>query len=276
MADMRSLRYRRALILTAIISALFAPVAAAPAASHADDTYSWTAADNSDASYNWAGYIADTEGSQYTAVSGSWTVPAVSAQAGSDVGADAAWVGIGGVSSEDLIQAGTQALVDGSGNTQYEAWYELLPDESQPVPLEVSAGDTIAVLLKQTATGVWEITFTNETTGKSYDMEVSYDSSLSSAEWIQEMPSSARGFSFIPLDNFNTIVFDLGSTIENGKSENLTEANASPLQMINVAGQTLAQPSVLSQNDSFEVMRTQALASAGGRHPRHEILQPQL
>jgi hypothetical protein len=88
------------------------------------------------ASLNWAGYTA-TEGS-YTSVSGSWVVPEVK---NASVGrADAAWVGIGGVESHDLIQAGTQAVVTRRG-VQYQAWYEMLPDVSIPVPLAVRPGD---------------------------------------------------------------------------------------------------------------------------------------
>ncbi|HEY6019963.1 MAG TPA: G1 family glutamic endopeptidase [Candidatus Paceibacterota bacterium] len=80
------------------------------------------------ASYNWSGYVADQ--GDYSAVSATWVVPQAQYPTGStaDIAADATWVGVGGVDSRDLIQAGTQALVDSSGATQYQAWYELLPD----------------------------------------------------------------------------------------------------------------------------------------------------
>jgi hypothetical protein len=84
-------------------------------------------------SSNWAGYasIAGTFGS----VSGTWTVPAFSPSSAS--GMDATWVGIGGVNTQDLIQAGTQQQTSGSGQTLYSAWVETLPQPSQPVALVV-------------------------------------------------------------------------------------------------------------------------------------------
>ena len=60
-------------------------------------------------------------------------------------GIDAAWVGIGGVRGRDLIQAGTQQTVSGNGSTQYQAWIEMLPQSSRPVPLTVHAGDSVSV-----------------------------------------------------------------------------------------------------------------------------------
>ena len=73
-------------------------------------------------SRNWAGFAAT--GGTFTAVSGAWTVPNVSA--GSTPGADATWVGIGGVGTTDLIQAGTDSTVQG-GRVVYTAWMETLP-----------------------------------------------------------------------------------------------------------------------------------------------------
>src|SRR5690348_4888732 len=70
-------------------------------------------ADGAGTSSNWAGYVA--EGGTYTGVSGAWHVPVPQDSAATSVAADATWVGIGGVESHDLIQAGTQAIVeDGS------------------------------------------------------------------------------------------------------------------------------------------------------------------
>ena len=56
-------------------------------------------------------------------------------------GPDATWVGIGGVTSNDLIQAGTQAIIQ-KGQTSYEAWYELLPGYQTIIPLTINAGDS--------------------------------------------------------------------------------------------------------------------------------------
>src|SRR5205823_6864429 len=95
-----------------------------------------TPASVTSSSSNWSGYAAN--GGTFTSVTATWTVPTVSA---SSTGADATWVGIGGLSSRDLLQAGTQAMVDGSGVT-YTSWIEMLPQSSRDVPLSISAGDS--------------------------------------------------------------------------------------------------------------------------------------
>ncbi|MDE3077744.1 MAG: hypothetical protein KGJ86_20175, partial [Chloroflexota bacterium] len=87
-------------------------------------------------SRNWSGYAAS--GGAFTSVGGTWTVP--KATSSGSLGADAAWVGIGGEHSRDLIQAGTEETVLRSGRVQYDAWIEMLPQYSHPVPLGIHAG----------------------------------------------------------------------------------------------------------------------------------------
>src|SRR2546427_2616225 len=60
-----------------------------------------TPASVTSSSSNWSGYAAN--GGTFTSVTATWTVPTVSATSS---GADATWVGIGGLESQDLIQAG--------------------------------------------------------------------------------------------------------------------------------------------------------------------------
>src|SRR5205823_4364498 len=123
-------------------------------------------------------------------------------------GADAAWVGIGGVRSRDLIQAGTQQTVSGSGSTQYQAWVETLPQASHPVPLTINPGDSVSVSITQLpqSQNNWLIAFKNNSTGQTFQVTETYASSMSSAEWIEEAPSSSRGRQ-LPLDNFGSISF---------------------------------------------------------------------
>jgi len=208
-------------------------------------------------SYNWSGYVSDS--GTYTSVSGTWIVPDVDAGQAS-LAADATWVGVGGVDSRDLIQAGTQSLVDADGEVEYQAWFETLPRASQPVPLAVHAGDSVTVALTYGDNSLWHVTFINNTTGKEYTMDVSYASSLSSAEWIEEMPSLAlpRGAGgFIPLANFDKVTFVRGSATVDGMSHALSDLDPAPLKMINRAGETLTRPSVL-KNDGFVVEHTNA------------------
>lgn len=211
-------------------------------------------ATTSDASYNWSGYVA--HGGEFTAVSGTWIVPEVSP--GEELAADAAWVGIGGSSTRDLIQAGTQAIVS-EGRVYYQTWYELLPAVSIPLPLRIAPGDEVSVSIVEIAPDYWHISLTNNTTGRSHSLEVAYESSRSSAEWVQEMPSRVEG-GFIPLSNFGEIYFLRGSTVKDGVAMTPEEAGARPLAMVNYVGEMLALPSVLAADGAFSVVRTNAPA----------------
>jgi hypothetical protein len=179
-------------------------------------------------------------------------------------GIDAAWVGIGGVRSRDLIQAGTQQTVSGSGRTQYEAWIEMLPRSSRPVPLQVHPGDSVTVDISEQSTDQWLIHFSNNTTGQTYDTTQTYTSSHSSAEWVEEAPSAGRG-GVLPLDNFGTIQFSAGSAVKNGQTVNIADSGARAITMVGGNEQALAVPSALgSDGASFSVARTDAPASTAG------------
>jgi hypothetical protein len=200
-------------------------------------------------SANWAGYNA-TNGT-FTAVSGSWTVPNVSAD---QTAADATWVGIGGVTSRDLIQAGTDATVQG-GQVVYTAWWETLPQTVQTTPLAVNPGDAISVAITQQANGTWRIVIQDQTTGGSYQKDVSYASSSSSAEWIEEAPSVGRR-QMLPLDNFGTVSFTNATAVQDGQTRTIAQAGGQPISMA-MRRQVLAQPSALGPDGaSFTVTRT--------------------
>lgn len=213
-------------------------------------------------SQNWAGYAAT--GGTFTSVSGTWTVPTVSTA--TSPAANATWVGIGGVTSTDLIQAGTQAIVQG-GQVTYAAWIETLPQSSHDVTLTVSPGDKVSVSITQQSTGNWQVTIKDLTTGKSYQTSVYYQSSLSSAEWIEESPTAGR--QQVPLDNFGKVSFTGATTVENGQTRSIQQANGQQITMSAGYGQALAQTSTLgSSGSSFTVTRTNVVAPQiiqGGR-----------
>jgi hypothetical protein len=217
-----------------------------------------------DTSSNWSGYVAN--GGTYTSVTGTWIVPQVGA---TTTGADATWVGIGGVTGTDLIQAGTQATVTGDGSVTYSSWTEILPDFSRTTPLQVTAGDTVTVTITEQTNGVWLIVMVNNTTSDSYEKTLRYASSRSSAEWVQEAPSTSRGI--VPLSEFGTVRFIAGSAVRDGVALGLSALGATPVAMVNRAGQALAIPSTLgSDGSSFAVTRTSAsgVVQGGGRFRR--------
>ena len=210
-----------------------------------------TPASVTSSSSNWSGYAAS--GGNFTSVTATWTVPTVSANA---TGADATWVGIGGLTSRDLIQAGTQAMVDGSG-VAYTSWIEMLPQSSREVPLSVSAGDSVTVSITQQSGNDWLIAMKNNTTGGTYNVTVQYSSSNSSAEWVQEAPSVGRGL--VSLDQFGVVSFSGASAVRDGKAMSLSALAAKAITMINGQGQAIAQPSTVSSDgSSFTIARTDA------------------
>ncbi len=210
-------------------------------------------------STNWSGYAAAN--GTYTSVSGTWIVPTVSA---TTAGADATWVGIGGLTSRDLIQAGTQATVQG-GTVVYTAWTETLPQSSRTVPLTVRAGDTVTVTITERATGVWDVTIHDDTTGGAYTNSVRYASTRSSAEWIEEVPSVGRGT--LPLTDFGSVRFLRASATRDGQTVDLRSSGAHAITMINGAGQAVARPSEIGvDGKSFVVTRTSA-PSGGSQYP---------
>jgi len=220
------------------------------------DLPSSVAASNTNA-LNWAGYVAT--GGTYTSVSGSWIVPTVQATSAENL-ADATWVGIGGVTSNDLIQAGTEALPNSKGQLVYQAWMEILPQDSEAVPLTISPGDSISVSITEQSSNIWEVSFDDATTGQVYRTSVTYDSSLSSAEWVEEMPVEIGGV--IGLDDFGTLNFTSGYAIKNGQYVTIQSSGAKALTMENAEGTAVAAPSALGPTGSnFSVTRTDADSS---------------
>jgi len=222
------------------------------------------AASVTSSSSNWSGYA--VSGGTFTSVTATWTVPTVAATSS---GADATWVGIGGLTSNDLIQAGTQAMVDGSGTVEYSSWIEMLPQSSRNVPLTVSAGDSVTVTIAQQTGNDWLITMKNNTTKGTYTVTVQYSSSNSSAEWVQEAPSVGRGL--VSLDQFGSVQFSGASAVRDGKTMSLSALGAKAITMINGLGQAIAQPSTIATDgSSFTVARTDATSTpqTGGRRRR--------
>jgi len=215
----------------------------------------------SGSSLNWSGYVA-------TSGTFTWIVPTVASATSTT--ADTTWVGIGGVTGHDLIQAGTQAVTNPSGSISYEAWYETLPQTTSAIAaVTVHAGDSVTASVSETSANSndWQISLRDNTNGESSQFTIAYSSSLSSAEWIEEMP--LNGNSFVPLDNFGTVSFMNGTAVENGNAVTIASSDAAPLTMV-TQGQgggagTLATPSALgADGESFSVTRsTLAVAPTG-------------
>lgn len=195
-------------------------------------------------STNWSGYMA-TSGS-FTSVSGSWKATVATNTNTTSGSADGTWVGIGGVTASDLIQVGTENTISPSGVVSTAAFYELLPDYAHLLTgFIVTPGDSITASVAQGAANQWTISITDVTTAQSFSTTVTYVSSLSTAEWIQEVPSYANG-TLMALDNFGTASFTGGATVVDGVSRSIAGANSSAITMINGAGASIAVPTTVT------------------------------
>ena len=225
-------------------------------------------------SLNWSGY--EMQGASYSGVEASWTLP-TSVTPTSSVSANAEWIGIGGMGSHDLIQAGTMATFN-NGQLSYTAWAETLPAAAQPLSIGVKEGDSVSVSLKETSSNMWEIKFKNNTTGEEINQNIPYTSSHSSAEWIEELPiiPSTSAFSHtsagltggLPtmadssatLSNFNTVHFTSATATGNNSTYGLSDGKATTITMINSGKQVIAKPGPVNGNGGFDVERLMASA----------------
>ncbi len=160
----------------------------------------------------WAGYVycpmwygtycgspggaADVEG-----VEASWILSAVTNT--SPLIEDAStWVGIGGVGTNDLIQAGTDGTVAFGEAPSYSVWWEMLPAGSVGVTLapnpQVAPGNLIFVKIlfggnNGAGDQLWRFTIQDNSTHSSWTGTEACGtgctpSSFSSADWIEESP----------------------------------------------------------------------------------------
>ena len=166
------------------------------------------------ASTNWSGYAQSTSTSgEFTAVQDTWTVPTVNTSlSGNQYSSD--WVGIGGYSTDDLVQAGTEADNIG-GTAKYDAWTEILPaSEVVLTGLTIHPGDKIKTTVEETSPGVWKMKVKDKTTGHVGSRTVSYSSSGESVEAIHERPEV--GGSLATLAKTTNVTFDPGKYSTSG------------------------------------------------------------
>ncbi len=164
-------------------------------------------------SSNWSGYA---ETGHFTSISGSWTVPSVTAGANDSDSAwfSSAWLGIDGFNDTHLIQTGTEQDFYG-GTTHYSAWWEILPKAESVIPYPVSQGDSMEATIVQTSTTItkrkrvktithdWTISLKDMTKGWDFATTQVYKGTGNSAEFIVEAPLVGRSVSTISDYSFN-------------------------------------------------------------------------
>jgi hypothetical protein len=185
-------------------------------------------------STNWSGYA--LSGSGYTKVTGQWTVPAVSVTRKSTY--SSSWIGIDGFNNSNLIQTGTEQDSIG-GTTKYDAWWEILPAAETIIPsLTIHPGDKMSASIVKGSGTLWTISLSDTTTGQTFSIQKTYTGPQTSAEWIQEAPSSFRGV--LPLAHYGTITFDPGTV--NGGNPGLVAADGGTMVQNGVQVSTPSTP----------------------------------
>lgn len=202
-------------------------------------------------SLSWAGYIISKKFNVplgVTSIEASWTVPQVNNLAGD--GHSSAWIGIGGQTDKTLIQVGTEQDVLG-GQEIYDAWYEMLPDFSVTINgLTITPGDIIvaSLTLVDSNANVWNIELSDITNGQTFSLDVIYNSTLSSGEWIVERPTINNQIS--ALCDFGTVPFSGCQINVNNVVEAIGNSTYSKIQMTNQQDTSLASVSTLSPDGS--------------------------
>ncbi|MDQ2787624.1 MAG: G1 family endopeptidase [Chloroflexota bacterium] len=178
---------------------------------------------------NWAGYEVDTK--NVTAVHATWVIPPVTAPPAT--GYAATWVGIGGATTQDLIQAGTEEDIE-SGVPTYYAWVEALPDDTLGLStrrLPANPGDLFSVTITNTSGNDWTVLLENRTTSQHLSLTTTYQSCNCSAEWIEEVPE-VTGIDNPVIANFGTVTFTEATATVGGVVKSVTDLGAGPLALV--------------------------------------------
>jgi len=153
----------------------------------------------------WSGYVA--VGGPYSAVSGSFTIPAL------DPGTPRSaymseWVGIDGLtksgafvyppaSGTSLIKAGVYETPDPSSPDGYDVqpWWESFPAPLSTITgLAVKAGDKVTVAVWEAGPDLWKMQVADDTNGLAFTTPPwPYAGPGVSAEWVVETPSNCPG-----------------------------------------------------------------------------------
>lgn len=205
----------------------------------------------------WSGYVISSDlgnpQPNVTGVSASWTVPRVT-QTYVDT-YSSAWIGIGGFHNDKtLIQAGTEH--DYVDNREfYSAWYEILPDQAIRIEqMEITPGDLIevSIFLINSQTNEWKIEIKDITKEQEFSINLFYNSSKLTAEWIVERPNVNNQIS--SLADFGIITFNNCYASINLNTAELGEYPHSLVKMTNDLSLQLAAVSMIDENNtSFSI-----------------------
>ncbi len=194
----------------------------------------------------WSGYVVSSNLGNpqplVTQINASWIVP--NAYATSIDTYSSAWIGIGGFQPDkSLIQTGTEHDYV-NGREFYSAWYEILPDQAIRIEeMSISPGDLISASIELTnlQTHEWKIEIKDITTNQEFSINLIYNSSKVTAEWIVERPlvnnqkSSLANFGTLSFNDCYATINENTSPIGNYPHSQVTMTNDLSLQLASVS-----------------------------------------
>jgi hypothetical protein len=193
-------------------------------------------------STNWAGQTilgnaGSFGGSSYAEVLGQWQLPVVQQAIGTCGGTDVSsmWVGIDGASSSnDVLQAGTEADVScGGGYTQpsYYAWFEWYPNyEYEITNFPVAPGESVFVVVQATSAATARAIFVDLQSGQYTAVGFSAPAGTRligdyGLAWMSSEVAFLEG-------NLNTGIYDVAGSGGAGRTPyvlDMVDANGNPL-----------------------------------------------
>jgi hypothetical protein len=209
-------------------------------------------ADGSYTSNNWSGTGTNSGASgPWTSIVGTWNIPSVSKapEAAVDGGWDSSsWIGLDGYNStNDVLQAGVEQAVNGSGVASYYAWYEWYAPKQSNSPgyiyetritnFPVSPGQQVTCTVQYVGHTAGSISFGNLTTGQHFSITLAPPPGASfsggSCEWIMETPGYSDG-KLASMPRFTPVTFTgaLACGTLNGKSVLANPASGDTINLL--------------------------------------------
>jgi hypothetical protein len=203
-----------------------------------------------------------------TLVTGIWNVPTFNIPNGVSgfyTFSMSSWVGIDGVGTPGLAQAGITQMITPStfaglllgDNSSTFAWVEWWPGDAVPINLPVNVGDTVWCTLLMTSSTTVSVWFGNVTQNVSIALEISapnQDAAISgqTIEWIVEnnvIPGANPDY----LPQFGDVTFfDCSGWTSGAWSKTVDIDNAQEITMLDPNGNVMAEAAALS-DDSLDV-----------------------
>ncbi len=189
---------------------------------------------------NWSGYIDNApSGQTYSAVSGSWTQPAVRCTNATNLQRVDFWVGLDGYNNGSVEQDGSEAHCT-DGVISYSTWWYMYPDKhGTGGPIRAGAHVSASVVY-QSGTYTLSLTVAGNAAASFTTTQTCGDTTCDndSAEWIVEAQccSTELASGFFPMPDYGTVLMRDASVTSQGTTGVITTFPWVGQDIINQAG----------------------------------------